>query len=132
VRPSLGDTSLERLRLAIEALPFEEARVLVADFLDADLEAVVRPFDDAFEDARGADLLDEPRLAADEERLLEAEADRPPEDDDLDDADFLLPPELALRLPEAALLLEERPEDDARPEDWLRDFFIDVWFYNDD
>jgi hypothetical protein len=85
------------------------------------------------EAARGADLLDDPRPPDDEDRLLEADAERPdeaedlpPEEVDFDDADFLLAPELELLLPEDELLLEERPDDDARPEDWLRDFFIDV------
>lgn len=84
-------------------------------------------------------MLDDPRLPDEEERLPEADAERPdeaedlpPEEEDLDDADFLVAPELEPRLPEDELLLEERPDDDARPEDWLRDFFIDVWFYNDD
>ena len=36
-----------------------------------------------------------------------------------------------LRAPDDLVLEEERPED-ARPEDWLRDFFINGWFYNDD
>ena len=56
----------------------------------------------------------------------------PLEDEDLAEADFLLPAELELaRAPDDLLPEEERP-DEARPEDWLRDFFIDYWFYDDD
>ena len=126
--------------LAVEALPLEEAREAVTVFFDAVFfDVVARPFEELFDAARGADLLDDPRLPDEEERLPEADAERPdeaedlpPEEEDLDDADFLVAPELEARLPEDELLLEERPDDDARPEDWLRDFFIDVWFYNDD
>jgi hypothetical protein len=104
---------------------------------------VARPFEEAFDAARGADLAATPRPFAVAPRPVEADAERLPvadEDRPLDgvlaDTDFLLLAGVALRLltEEVLLLLvaEERPEDEARPEDWLRDFFINVWFYNDD
>lgn len=95
------------------------------------LDAVARPLVEDLDAERGADLLDEPRPPDEEARPPEADAERPP-DEDFDDADFLLPPELALRLPDEALLLPVLLLPEARPEDWLRDFFIDIWFENDD
>jgi len=128
-----------RERVAIVALPLDEEREAVAGFLVAVLDAVARPFEDTLEVVLGAALPAVPLtpedarpLDAEAERPLEAEADRPLVDDDLVAAVFLVLRAFVLRLPTDALLLEERPEDDARPEDWLRDFFINVWFYNDD
>ena len=95
------------------------------------LDAVARPLVEDLPAERSADLLDEPRPPDEEARPPEADAERPP-DEDFDDADFLLPPELALRLPDEALLLPVLLLPEARPEDWLRDFFIDIWFDNDD
>lgn len=95
------------------------------------LDAVARPLVEDLPAERSADLLDEPRPPDEEARPPEADAERPP-DEDFDDADFLLPPELALRLPDEALLLPVLLLPEARPEDWLRDFFIDIWFENDD
>jgi hypothetical protein len=132
-----------RARLVTGLLPFDELRLADEREL-ADLEAEALPLDDdlalldgaAFEPLEEVDALEDALLddaevrPEEEEPLEEVEDDRP--DEDLVAADFLAPAELELeRPPEDLLLVEERPED-ARPEDWLRDFFISGCFCNDD
>jgi hypothetical protein len=135
------------VRLFDALLPLDELRVDAAREVDAprldedraptDLDADALPFVDAFALLAGADFeplddedeaLDDAEVRPDEgEALLEVEA---PErlEEDLLEAAFLLPPELELvRLPADFVEDEERP-DEARPEDWLRDFFIVIGF----